>query len=155
MHSGDIDLYNAKESNKRISYEDFLRSVKKTRITPLPSESLPNFDEKLQEQISKDSIEGKKKVKGDNENLLVFRSKDDSEKIDKTSEKVENKTKKEPIKNSDEKVKEEKSKVEEEKRKETSKSKEEILEEKKKSKDINREIFYCEKKEGIILVKKI
>ncbi len=93
MHSGDIDPYNAKESNRRISYEDFLRSVKKTRITPLPSESLINFDKKLQEQISKDSIESKKKVKGDNKNLLVFKSKNDSEKIDKTSEKVENKQK--------------------------------------------------------------
>ena len=139
MHSGVLNVDKAEESNKHVSYEDFLRRVKKTRITPLSTESLPNFEMKPHEQIIIDGIGVKKKVKGDNKNLLVFKSKNDSEKIDKTSEKVENKTKKEPIKNSDVKVKEEKSKVEEEKRKETSKSSEEILEEKKKSKDINRE----------------
>jgi len=142
MYSGDTDINKAEESNKHVSYEDFLRRVKKTRITPLISEGLPNFEMKPQEQIIKDGIGVKKKVDGDNENILVFKSKNeekDSEKNENTSEKLKDKTKKEPIKKSEKKIKEEKSKVEKEKKKEIKNSKEEILEEKQRSKEINRE----------------
>jgi len=142
MHSGDINVDKTEESNKHVSYEDFLRRVKKTRIIPLSTESLPNFEMKPQEPTIKDSTGAKKKVEDDNENILVFKSKDEeknSEKSDNISKKKENKTKKESIKKSDEKVKEEKSKVEEEKKKEIKNSKEEILEEKQRSKEINRE----------------
>ncbi len=150
MYSGDVDVDKAEESNKHVSYEEFIRGVKKTRITPLFSEGLPNFKMKSQEQIIKDGIGVKKKVDDDNENILVFKSKNeenDSEKNENTSEKLKNKTKKEPIKKSDEKVNEEKSKAEEEKKKEINKSKEEILEEKQRSKENNQEKEKSEEKE--------
>ncbi len=142
MYSGDIDVDKAEGRNKHVSYEEFLRRVKKTRVTPLSTEGLPNFEMKPQEQIIKDGIEVKKKIENDDEKILVFKSKKEeknSETIENISKKIENKTKKESIKKSDEKVKEEKSKVEEEKKKEIKKSKEETLEEKQRSKEINGE----------------
>lgn len=142
MHSGDINVDKAEEINKHVSYKDFLRRVKKTRITPLISKGLPNFEMKPQEQIIKDGIGVKKKVDGDNENILVFKSKNeekDSEKNENTSEKLKDKTKKEPIKKSEKKIKEEKSKVEEEKKKDTTKPKEETPIKKQGSREVNQE----------------
>ena len=149
MYSGDIGVDNAEKSNKRVSYEDFIRNVKKTRITPLPSESLPNLDKKLPKHITKDGIEGKKKVKDNYENILGFKSNNKekkSEKIEDTSKKLDNKTKKEPIRKSDVKIKEEKSKIEEEKKKEIHKPKENIREENEGSKKINQEKDKSEEK---------
>ena len=149
IYSRDFGVEKVEESNKSDSYEDFLRSVKKTRITPLLTGILPNFEMKPLEQIKKEGIGGKKKIEDKDENILLFKSKSkekDSEKVNKNSEKVKEITKKESIKKSDEEVKEEKSKVKGEKKKEITKSKEEILEEKQKFKEINQEKEKSEEK---------
>ncbi len=75
IYSGDIRVDKVEESNKSVSYEDFLRSVKKTRITPLLTEGLPNFEMKPLEQIKKEGIRGKEKIEDNDENVLTFKSK--------------------------------------------------------------------------------
>ncbi len=142
MHSGDINVDKAEESNKHVSYEDFLRRVKKTRITPLISEGLPNFEMKPQEQIIKDGIGVNKKVDKYNEKILMFKSKSkekELEKKDKTLPKVRDNTKTKSIIENNKKIKEKKIILkEEEKKKDTTKPKEETPIKKQGSREVNR-----------------